>query len=88
MWQYPQTEMSCKRMRKIAKMQEFGYRDTTNVEPKIYFIPVTNGATGILTKSLRKHLEAMPRKHSIDSLQKTALYRTPHIIRRVLQCEA
>ena len=28
--------------------------------------------TGILTKVLRINLEAIPRKHSVDSLQKTA----------------
>jgi len=33
-------------------------------------------------------LEAVPGKHSIDSLQKTAILGTSHIIRKVLQCEA
>jgi hypothetical protein len=33
-------------------------------------------------------LEAVPGKHSIDSLQKTAIVGTAHIIRKVLQCEA
>jgi hypothetical protein len=51
-------------------------------------IPVIIGATGIVTGSLRKHLEAVPGKHSIDSLQKTAIIGTSHIIRKVLQCEA
>jgi hypothetical protein len=46
------------------------------------------GATGIVTRSLRKNLEAVPGKHSIDSLQKTTLLGTSHIIRKVLQCEA
>ena len=45
-------------------------------------------ATGIVTRSLRKNLEAVPVKHSIDSLQKTAILGTSHIIRKVLQCEA
>jgi hypothetical protein len=31
-------------------------------------IPVVIGATGIVTKGLRKSLEAIPEKHSIDSL--------------------
>ena len=35
-------------------------------------IPIVIGATGIVTRSLRKNLEAVPGKHSIDSLQKTA----------------
>jgi hypothetical protein len=50
-------------------------------------IPVIIGATGIVTKSLRKYVEAIPGKHSIDSLQKTAILGTSHIIRKVLQCE-
>ena len=51
------------------------YRDTTNVEP------------AIVMRSLRKNLEAVPGKHSIDSLQTTAILGTSHIIRKVLQCE-
>ena len=51
-------------------------------------VPLIIGATGIVTRSLRKHLEAAPGKHSIDSLQKTAILGTSHIIRKVLQCEA
>ena len=35
-----------------------------------------------------KNLEAVPGKHSIDSVQKTAILGTSHIIRKVLQCEA
>jgi hypothetical protein len=50
-------------------------------------IPVIIGATGIVTRSLRKNLEAAPGRHSIDSLQKTAILGTSHIIRKVLQCE-
>jgi hypothetical protein len=50
-------------------------------------IPVVNGATRIVTKGLKKNLEAIPGKHSIDSLQKTAILRTSHILRKVLQYE-
>ena len=39
-------------------------------------------------KVLRNNLEAVPVKHSIDSLQKTAILGTSHITRKVLQCEA
>ena len=46
------------------------------------------GATRIVTRSLKKNLETIPGKHSIDSLQKTAILGTSHIIRKVLQCEA
>ena len=55
---------------------------------KCMIIPVIIGATGIVTRSLRKNLEAVQGKHSIDSLQKTAILGTSHIIRKVLQCEA
>ena len=55
---------------------------------KCTIIPVIIGATGIVTRSLGKNLEAAPGKYSIDSLQKTALLGTSHIIRKVLQCEA
>jgi hypothetical protein len=43
-------------------------------------IPVIIGATGIVTKGLKKNLEAIPEKHSINSLQKTA----SRIIQKVL----
>ena len=55
---------------------------------KCTIIPAIIGATGIVTRSLRKNLEAVPGKHSIDSLQKTAILGTSHTIRKVLQCEA
>ena len=55
---------------------------------KCMIIPIVIGATGIVTRSLRKNLEAVPGKHSIDSLQKTAILGISHIIRKVLQCEA
>jgi hypothetical protein len=55
---------------------------------KCFVIPVIIGATGIVTKGLKKYLETIPGKHSIDSLQKTAVPGTSHIIRKVLQSEA
>ena len=55
---------------------------------KCTILPVIIGATGIVKKSLKKNLETIPGKHSIDSLQKTAILGTSHIIRKVLQCEA
>ena len=51
-------------------------------------VPVIIGATGIVTRSVRKNLETVPGKHWLDSLQKTAILGTSHIIRKVLQCEA
>ena len=54
---------------------------------KCTIIPAIIGATGIVTRSLKKNLEVVPGKHKIDSLQKTAILGTSHIIRKVLQCE-
>jgi hypothetical protein len=63
------------------------YRVTMNVEPEMYDYTNKIGATGIVMRSLRKNLETVPGKHSIDSLQKTAIRGTSHIIWKVLQSE-
>jgi hypothetical protein len=54
---------------------------------KCFAIPVIIEATGIVSKSLQKYLETIPGQHSIDSIQKTAILGTSHIIRKVLQAE-
>jgi len=54
---------------------------------KFTIVPVITGTTVILTRSLRKNLETVPGKHSIYSLQKTAILGISHVIRKVLQCE-
>ena len=55
---------------------------------KCKIVPEIIGATGIVTRNLRSNFEVVPGKHSIDSLQKTAILGTSHTIRKVLQCEA
>ena len=50
---------------------------------KCTIIPVTIGATGIITKGVKK-LGATPGRRSIDSLQRTAVLGTSHIMRKVL----
>jgi len=47
---------------KEVKIQEFVYRDATNVEPEMYDYTVINGTTGIVTRSLRKNLERYTRR--------------------------
>jgi hypothetical protein len=54
---------------------------------KCVFVPVTTAATGTVTNGLDRNLEAIPGKHSIESLQKTAVLGTAHTIREVLQSE-
>jgi hypothetical protein len=55
---------------------------------KYIIIPMVNGATGIVTRGLRKNLDAIPGKCSIDLLQKTAVLGTSHAIQKVLQSES
>jgi len=55
---------------------------------KCMIVPVIIGATGMATRSLRKNLEAVLGKHSIDSQENTVILGTSHIIRKVLQCDA
>jgi hypothetical protein len=43
---------------------------------KCTITPVIIGTIGLVMKSLRKNLEAIPGKRSIDSLQKTAEHQT------------
>ena len=78
-----------KRSGKGVKIQEFIYRDTTNVEPEIYGYTGNNwshwNSKVKLKKNFRKDISGTL---SIDSLQKTAVLGTSHIIRKVLQCEA
>ena len=47
---------------------------------KCTIAPLIIGPTGIVTRSLRKNLETVPGKYSIDSLQKIAILGTSHII--------
>jgi hypothetical protein len=55
---------------------------------KCFVTPVLIGATGTVTRGLRKYLEEIPGQHSIDLLQKAAILGTSHILRKVLQSEA
>jgi len=65
------------------------YKDLTieiqrmwNVKTKV--IPVIIGATGAISKSLRKYVSNIPGKHEVKELQKTAILGTAHILRKVL----
>jgi hypothetical protein len=51
---------------------------------KYFVIPVIIGATGIVTRGLKRYLGTITGKHSIYSLQKTAVLGTSHIIRKLL----
>jgi len=66
---------------KEVKIQEF--TSTTEIQRmwnlNCTIIRATTGAAGIVTRSLRKNLGTVPGKHSIDTLQKTAILGTAHI---------
>ena len=69
------------------KIQKFMSTYTTNMEYDIYDTPIIIGATGIVAKGLKENMEVIPGKHSIDSLQKTAILGTSHTVWTVLQSE-
>jgi hypothetical protein len=72
---------------KEVKIQELIIEMQRMWNLKCTIIPVLIGANGIVMRSLRKNLKTVQGKHSIDSLQKTAILGTSHKIRKVLQCE-
>jgi hypothetical protein len=51
---------------------------------KTNVVPLITGATGTISKSLRKELSNMPGKHKIKEVQKTATLGTAHILWNVL----
>jgi len=53
-----------------------------NVKTKV--IPVIIGTTGTISKSFRKYVNNVPRKHEVKELQKTAILGTARILRKVL----
>jgi hypothetical protein len=56
----------------------FMYRDTTNVEHKIYNYTGNNWSNRNIKKGLKESFEAMPEKPSTDSLPKAAVLGTSH----------
>jgi len=73
---------------KEVKIHEFMFRDTLHVEHKMQDYASNNWNHWKCNKCFKLNLEAVPGKHWIDSLQKTAILGTAHIIRKVLKCEA
>jgi hypothetical protein len=47
-------------------------------------IPVVIGATGTISKSLRKYVSNITGNHDVKELQKIAILGTTHILRKVL----
>jgi phosphotransferase system IIB component len=55
--------------------------NNNNVKTRV--IPVIIGATGTISKSLRKYVSTIG-NHEVKKLQKTAMLGTAHILRKVL----
>jgi hypothetical protein len=53
-----------------------------NVKTRV--IPEIIGATGTISKSLRKYVSTIPGNHEVKELQKAAILGTTHILRKVL----
>jgi hypothetical protein len=53
-----------------------------NVKARV--IPVIIGATGTISKSIRKYMSNVPGNHDIKELQKTAILSTAHVLWKVL----
>jgi len=77
-----------KEVTKKLKYKSLGTEIQQMWNSKCMIKPVRTGATGIVTRSLRKNLEDIPGKHLMDSLQKIAILGTSHIIWKVPQCDA
>ena len=81
MWQYLQTELWWqKEAEKKLEYKRLWIEIKRMWNLKCRIIPVIYRATRILTEGLRKNLEAIAGKHSIDSIQKTVILRITHII--------
>jgi len=48
-------------------------------------MPVINGANVMVSEVLKKNVEAMQGKHSVDILQNAAVLGASHVLRKVLQ---
>jgi hypothetical protein len=53
-----------------------------NIKTKVTLVII--GETGTISKSFRKYLSSIPGKDEFKELQKTAIFGTAHILRKML----
>jgi hypothetical protein len=53
-----------------------------NIKTRV--IPIITGATGTISKSVRKYVSNIPGNNEVREIQKKAILGTAHIIRKVL----
>jgi len=73
-----------KEAEKILKYKDLTIEIQRIWNVKTNVIPVIIGATGTISKSLRKYVSNIPGKHEVKELQETAILGTAHILRKVL----
>jgi hypothetical protein len=73
-----------KEAEKILKYKDLTIEIQNMWNVKTRVIPVIIGATGTISKSLKKYVSDIPGKHDFKKLQKTAIFGTVHIFRKVL----
>ena len=71
-----------------VKIQEFMYRDKTNVGPEMYDYTSNNWSHWNSNEKLKEKFGSCTRKTFDRFTKKTAILGTSRIIRKVLQCEA
>jgi hypothetical protein len=69
---------------KILKYKDLTIEKQRMWNVKTRVIPVIIGATGTVSKSLKKYVSNIPGNHEVGELQKTAILDTAHILRKVL----
>jgi hypothetical protein len=65
------------------------YKDLTIEIQRMWYvktrvIPVIIGATGTISKSFRKYVSIIPGNHYVREIQKTAIWGTAHMFRKVM----
>jgi len=78
------TNVIKKEAEKILKYKDLTIEIQRMWNVKTKMIPVIIGTTGTISKSFRKYVSNIPGKHEVKELQKTAIFGTAHILRKVL----
>jgi len=73
-----------KEAEKILKYKDLTIEIQRMWNVKTMVIPVIIGATRTISKSFRKYVSNITRKHEVKELQETAILGTAHILRKVL----
>jgi hypothetical protein len=73
-----------KEAEKILKYKDLTIQIQRMWNLKSGVIPVIIGATGTISKSIRKYVSTIPGNHDVRELQKSAILGTAHILRKVL----